>query len=426
LYNHLILQALHNQPIIPQFMLKPTILLIALLMGAGLFAQDSNEKLFDVSLHGFVAVDVAHNTRVGRTIRNEHIYMFPLPAKIDEITGKDLNDRGNFDIDAAHSRFGLHIKGPTVNGISVFGLIEADFLGDARFSDSNFRLRHAYVRFGYKNYTLLAGQSWHPFFMPENFPQKVNTAVGVPMHPLSRNPQLRLGWKPNENTELLIALIEQNNFRTAGFAKGSEYAEMPEILLQVKLGGAGPAWAAFGAGYKRLAIPDNIDSLKTGAMVNGFHYQASFRYKLPKATIRASGMYVDNISEMAVPGGVGRVVGSTNENPEFVFLKTATLWTDIKSNNTTWDPGFFIGYLKALGNSKEVDVVKELSFHPDVTDVLSVAPRILYHVNSHTWIGLEYMYTQAAWGSSYDSNGAPIDLKDYVNHRTLLSFRYNF
>lgn len=408
-------------------MQKITLLLFSLLVLTTVHAQDAQEKPFDISFHGFVAVDAVHNTRVGRTIRNEHIFMFPLPASIDERTGKDLNDRGNIDIDAAHSRFGLRIKGPTVNGVTVFGLIEADFLGDARAADSNFRLRHAFVRFGYQDFTLTAGQTWHPLFLTEMFPQKANTGVGVPMHPLSRNPQLRFAWKANQTTELSVSFIEQNNFRTAGFPKGSEFSQMPEITLQLKLGGTGPAFAALTAGYKRLAIPDAVDTLKTNAMVNGVHAQASFRYKFPQFTLRTAALYGDNLSELAIPGGVGRVKGSTNENPEFASLATGTLWADINSDREKWDPGFFIGYMKALGASKEVTVEKSISpFHPDVTNVLSVAPRIKYHVNKYTWIAFEYMYTEADWGSTYDNYGVPQNLKSYVNHRTLLSFRYHF
>ncbi|HKL72166.1 MAG TPA: hypothetical protein VJ855_05865, partial [Marinilabiliaceae bacterium] len=71
-----------------------------------LYAQ---EKLFDISIHGFVAVDAAYNSRQSNEVRNKHIYLYPLPRKMEN--GVDLNDEGSFDIDAAHSRLSLHIKG---------------------------------------------------------------------------------------------------------------------------------------------------------------------------------------------------------------------------------------------------------------------------------------------------------------------------
>lgn len=162
-------------------MRRSFLLFISLILSLSAYGQD--EKPFEISLHGFIAVDASYNTRASRQARNEHIYLYPLPERTDALTGKDLNDRGRYDMDAAHSRFGLHIKGPTIQGVSVFGLLEADFLGDDRVADSDFRMRHAYIKLGYKDFSFVAGQTWHPFFIPENFPQTVNTCVGVPMHP---------------------------------------------------------------------------------------------------------------------------------------------------------------------------------------------------------------------------------------------------
>jgi len=380
------------------------------------------ESPVEISVYGFVAVDVGHNTRGGRTIRNERIYLFPWPD-VDR-AGNPLSTKGNFEIDAAHSRFGINVKGPSVGGLSVSGLIEADFLGDARASDSNFRLRHAFLRIGHGNFILLAGQTWHPFFITENFPQLVNSSAGVPIHPLIRNPQLRLSWKPNANMELIAALIEQNNFRTAGYTRGTEQAIMPEVLLQLKLGGTGPLWGALSAGYKTLAIPETIT--RQHVTVSGFHSQASIRYTSEGLTARAGAIYGQNLSEMAITGGTGRVIGSPDENPEFALLATATAWVDINRRSNSWDPGIFAGYMQALGTSREVVVIDALSFHPDVNNVVKIAPRIRHHLNSNTWIGLEYMLTSAAWGRSFNVNGVPENLTNHVNHRPLGSFRYNF
>jgi hypothetical protein len=405
-------------------MQRSFLVVVALIMSTFAYAQD--EKPFEISLHGFIAVDAAYNTRASQQVRNKHIYMFPLPERIDAATGKDLNDRGVYDMDAAHSRFGLHIKGPTINGVSVFGLLEADFLGDDRVADSDFRLRHAYVRLGYKDFSFVAGQTWHPFFIPENFPQTVNTGVGVPMHPLSRNPQLRFNWNPQDNLELSATLLEQNNFRTTGFATGSEDAGVPEVVLQAKIGGTGPAWVSLSAGYKRLAIPEALDPQKVRPEVGSFHYQATFRYKLPMLTYRMGALYGQNNSDIVIPGGVGRVVNTPDSDPEFKPLASATFWIDINSTNKTWDPGFFAGYLKAMGASEEVTVIPGLSLKPDVADVIAIAPRLKYHIGTHTWIGAEYMWTQAGWGKSYDSYGAPSEVENYTNHRLLLSLRYHF
>ncbi|TCO08371.1 hypothetical protein [Natronoflexus pectinivorans] len=406
-------------------MQKITFLLLALFCTSSfVMAQESEEKLFDISFHGFVAVDAAHNSRVGNTLRNKHIYLYPLPEVLDTETGIDLNGRGNTDIDAAHSRFGIHVKGPIVNGISVYGLIEADFLGDARAADSNFRLRHAFIRLGYGDFTLTAGQTWHPFFIPENFPNTAHTGVGVPMHPLSRNPQLRLTWH-QKNFELSASFIEQNNFRTTGFGEGSEFGEMPEVTLQLKLW-RGNAWGSVSAGYKRLAMPAIEETATIGTYVGSFHAQTTFRYRFPGVLVRAGALYGENTSELAMPGGVARTLASTPENPEFIPLAYGSLWTDMERHSATWSPGVFVGYTEALGASENVDGATAFGRDTRVANVFTISPRLRYHINTATWVALEYMYTEAGWGNSYDEKGVPSDVKTYANNRILLSMRYTF
>lgn len=397
-----------------------------LLTGCWLGLGAQNDNKVQVELHGFVAVDGVYNTRASKQARNHHIYLYPLPERQHDITGEDLNDRGRFDLDAAHSRFGLHLKGPEWEGLRVSGVLEADFLGDDRGSDADFRLRHAYIKLGRGDWDVTVGQTWHPFFIPENFPQMVNTCAGLPMHPLSRNPQVRLAWQAGSHTELSLTLLEQNNFRTTGFASGSEDAGRPEVVLQVKSGGDGPAWASFTAGYKQLALPEAYDPAGTQPLLKGWHAQATFRYRLQVATFRAGALYGQNISEMVIPGGVGRRSSSSADNPDYLPLATATLWLDADRRMERWDPGIFVGYMQALGASEPVEVVEALSFDAGISQVFTLAPRVKYHFTPRLFAGAEYMYARAGWGQGYDDHGLPVDVLNFSNHRMLFSMRYSF
>ncbi|WP_025006635.1 hypothetical protein [Marinilabilia salmonicolor] len=60
-----------------------------------------------------------------------------------------------------------------------------------------------------------------------------------------------------------------------------------------------------------------------------------------------------------------------------------------------------------------------------VASVFGVSPRVKYIMGS-AWVGLEYLLTAARWGNNYDSNGVPVNTEEYINHRMLLSLRYNF
>jgi hypothetical protein len=137
-------------------------------------------------------------------------------------------------------------------------------------------------------------------------------------------------------------------------------------------------------------------------------------------------LYGQNNSDLVIPGGVGRVINTPDTNPEFKPLAAATLWMDINSDGKSWDPGLFAGYMTAMGASEEVTVITQLSMNPDVTDVIAIAPRLKYHLGTHTWIGAEYMWTKAGWGKSFDNFGAPSEVENYTNHRLLLSLRYHF
>ena len=400
-------------------------LLLLLLTGITIMDLTAQEKKFEIEFHGFVGVDAIHDSRASKTVRHRHLLLYPLAASLNE-EGHDLNNRGEFDIDAAHSRFSLHIKGPDINGITTFAMMEGDFSGGLPGTDADFQMRHAYIQFGYKKIGLIAGQTWHPFFIPENYPQTINAGVGVPIHPLNRNPQLRFIYKPTENLELSATILEQNGFRSAGFSKGTEEAELPEFALQMKARGTGPLWASLTAGYKTLAIPYDIDLQEEPTTMGSFHFSASLRVKTGPMVLRGGTVYGGNLTEHVMPGGVGRVISSTSQHPEYKPLNTGSYWFDMGTNSKTWDPGFFIGYLKNYGASEIIEVINALGRDANIASVLVFSPRLRYLIGSHVWIGAEYTYNKAAYGSEVTSKGKPANTTSYVNHRTQLSLKYSF
>lgn len=397
------------------------LLLLTLMASTNLFGQ---EKAFDVEIHGFVGFDAIRDSRVSKSARHNHILLYPLPKNPDKKTGKDLNDHSEFDMGALHSRFNIQVKGPTVNGITTFSMVEGDFTAGASGADGEFLIRHAYMQFGYSKFSLLAGQTWHPFFMPENFPQTLNAGVGVPIHPLSRNAQMRLTYKPTDKLEMSASVIEQGAFRSAGFSKGTEEAAMPEMVLQIKAGGSGPLWGSLTAGYKTLAIPYKLDSLPKPNTFGSFHLSASFRFKTKHIIARTGTIYGGNLTEHAMIGGVGKTLSVTD--PEYLAQYTHSLWLDLGTTSKTWDPGLFIGNIKNMGTSKNVTVIESLGRDPQIGNVLMVTPRLRYLIGPHVWVGIEHIYNVAGYGAAYSSKGKPRDLKNYTTNRTQLSFRYTF
>lgn len=398
--------------------MKKTIILITLLV-FGFLVCHSQE--FEVSFHGYVGVDAALNTRESADARNRHIYLYPLPAKLNE-EGEDLNSSGEFDIDAAHSRFGLDISGPVLAGFQTSAMIEGDFAGNGS-GDSNFRLRHAFVTFAKERWSLLGGQTWHPLFLTENFPATVNVNAGAPFHPLIRSPQLRLTWNASENTQILFYLVDQNNFRSSGFGFNStEKAMFPELDIQLKWHSRG-MFTAFTTGVKHLAVPETIESSFPVKKVTAWHSNASFNYRFSGITVKLEGIYGSNLSEMVMLGGVGKSLA----DEEYLSLYTASLWTDVHTNEVEgWQPGLFAGYTANMGSHEEVEVIGELSRSEGrIASVFAISPRLKY-ITGKAWIGFEWLYTSAAWGTQFDRYGVPEETKNYINNRLLLSLRYNF
>lgn len=400
-------------------------LILFLFAGLLIFDIKGQENKFDIAIHGFVEVDAQYDSRESKTARHRHILLYPYPDAVYS-NGVAVPRRGEFNIGAGISRFSIHVKGPVVNGITTFAMMEGDFTGGLPGTDSDFLLRHAYMMFGYSKVSLIVGQTWHPLFIPENFPQTLNAGAGVPIHPLCRNAQLRFIWKPSEKIELSSSFIEQSTFKSSGFTDGSEESKRPEISLQLKAGGNGPLWASLTAGYKTLAVPYSIDSISDASASGSYYYSASVRYKIKGFVFRAGTIYGGNLTEHVMPGGVGRVKSSSDDNPKYKSQYTGSYWVDMAATMKNWNPGLFAGYLKNYGASEEINVISDLSRDPNIGDLIVITPRMKYLIGQHAYIGLEYIFTRAGYGSSYTEKGKPVGLKNYINHRTMLSFRFTF
>ncbi|MGM0375732.1 MAG: DcaP family trimeric outer membrane transporter [Bacteroidota bacterium] len=398
--------------------MKPRLTTLLLL----LFAATSYAQDFDVSFHGYIGLDASYDSRSSVIARNRHIYLYPLPEKRND-SGDDLNNQSQFDIDGAHSRFGLDISGPDIGNFSSSAMIEGDFLGLGD-PDSYFRLRHAFISLSNKKWTFLGGQTWHPIFVTGNFPGTVNANAGTPFHPLLRSPQIRITREISSSTRLSFFIVDQNNFRNTGYGSNStEEALFPELDARLNWETRGILVALTG-GMKTLAVPENIaGSPASPEKVRSSHFSASFRYTLPGFIFRMEGLYGGNLSEMAMLGGTGRTLA----DDDYVPLSTGSIWTDIQTNNQNgWQPGIFAGYTANMGAREEVAVVEDLSRSKgQVASVYAVSPRLKYVFDSF-WIGAEWLFTNAAWSEETDDYGVPVNTENYKNHRLLLSLRYNF
>ncbi|MBI9064161.1 MAG: hypothetical protein JEZ14_19400 [Marinilabiliaceae bacterium] len=406
------------------------------LLLTSLVVGQEKQKAFNIELHGFVGVNAYYDTRQSVTPRNGNIYLWPNKPEYDQ-NGKDMNDHGKFDLDAAFSRFGLHVSGPEVFGAKSFALLEADFLGTSGDKKNhNFRIRHAYIRLNWGKTTLLAGQTWHPLFLTENFPSTVNLNAGSPFHPLNRTPQLRISHKLNDKLEVLGYLLSQNDFSDKNLVGAMENSEVPEVDAQIKYKNESGLFAAFTAGYKTLKPQLIENNLVTDEEISSFHLSASFRKKFNQFTFKTEGLYGGNMTNVVMLGGVAKKTSPDNDKglTEYVPLKSFSVWTDVHSNGQKVQPGIMFGYSQNLGASEAATPAtkegpeQKLSYclGQDIGYMYAFSPRVKFHATPKIWLGVEWLHTLAAYGSDYNAKGKPVDLETVSNNRFITSLRYTF
>lgn len=413
--------------------MKGMVIVVLLFVSIFQIAAEEKEKQFDLALYGFIGVNAYYDSRQNVIVRNGNIYLFPVRPDYD-VNNRDINAKGLFDIDASYSRFGLRIKGPELFGANSFALLEGDFLGKSGANDLNFRLRHAYLRLNWVKSSLLVGQYWHPLFLTENFPSTVTLSCGVPFHPLNRQPMIRFGYHISKQFELIAYLMTQNDFADKGMPDGAAHALQPEMDLQVKYKNSNGIFAALTFGHKvlqpTLYEERNGEKIITNEKVKSSYVAASLRKSFDKFTIKMEGIYGGAMTNVVMLGGIAEK-DNGSQLRQYTPVQTASVWTDIHTNHKKVQPGVFIGYTENLGANARAKLIVESGKTPynlgaDIGKMYTFAPRVRFLAAPKIWLGIEWMYTVAAYGSGYDDYATPINLNEVANNRITTSLRYTF
>ncbi|MCW3785819.1 DcaP family trimeric outer membrane transporter [Plebeiibacterium sediminum] len=376
-------------------------------------ANAQEEQKITVKPYGFVGFDVMMDTHESVTSRQNHVYLYP-----KEVSGS----KKSYDFGAGITRFGVKIKSLDAFGAKTSAQIEGDFMGTSgNGSDFVVRLRHAFINLDWDKSALLIGKTWHPFFIPENFPGMVNFVVGAPIHPLCRAPQIRYTYKAGQDLSLSFIALSQADFANSGGARQVEEADFPEMNLQLKYGAKKDLFVAATFGVK------NQKPVATGNTTTSMQANLSLRYKTPALTIKAEGIYGGSMTNMVMIGGVAsKANNGVAVAGEYLPIYISSYWTDIHTNGKKVQIGAFGGVTNNLG-TKEESVVAETMFTrgSDIEKVIAFAPRVVF-ISGKMTVGLELLHTIASYGSDFTSKSKPTDTKDYSNNRITLGVRYNF
>ena len=404
-----------------------------------LSSNAQEQKKFNYNLYGFVRAETFVDTYKGVDAGYELFYIAPLYVGKDA-NGKDINKQTSANLQALASRVGVNINGPDVFGAKTSATIEVDFGGIVKTEPTLLRIRQAFVSFKWENSSLLAGQTWHPFW-GAGTAQVSGLNTGAPFQAFNRSPQLRYNHNVGDLTFSLSGVYESQytskTFESSVYTSANQAQRngvMPELVLSAAYN-MEKLQVGIGGQVKRLKprmttkVNDNV--YVSGEFITTYGAMAYLYYKGPKLTIVAKDYYGQNLSHLTLIGGYG--VASRDD------LTGAETYTPYVSNScflnavygTKWQGGLTLGYSRnfgtkdALYNGNFKDITGGLL--PDVKDLCRLAPHLSLNISNLKFI-FEYEVTSAKYGvGELDySDGLFLDSHRATNNRLGLTMIYMF
>ncbi len=410
-----------------------TAIAIAALANGAVTAQTEADKpQFKVEMHGFVGFSMFMDSRQSVNLRHNQIHLFPKEADLDA-NGKDINEQGMRSYDASHSRLGFFISGPEILGAKSTAVLEGDFLGGSGTNDVNFRLRQANVKLQWENSYLLLGQTFHPLFVVENFPNTQVFSAGAPFHPLSRIAQIQAGTNLSEKWSVAGFIMGQNDFRSVGLPTAYEVSMIPEFAARLRYANEGfLAVINGGVSTQRPTMVDVFGNnrYKSDKYLVSSYISGEIRQKVDNFTLKAGIVYGGNLTAHVMMGGVAKHNNDkiVDGRPDFDYvpIRTLTSWVDLDLRaSERWSPGLFVGYGSNQGTAKRATVINSMSRGADISELIHISPRLYFHAAQKMWMGAEYTASTAQYGVP-DDYARPQHTTGYTNHRIAFHMRYMF
>ena len=394
-------------------------------------AEDvQSKKGFELKLYGQVRADLFYNTRANVESVDGLFYSYPMDIKLDA-EGNDLNDQDNSNMYLLYSRLGLDVKGPKLGSAKTSAKIEFDFRGSGT-TLSLIRLRHAYFNFDWGKSSVLAGQTWHPFF-GEVSPSVLNLNTGAPFQPFSRAPQVRYRYF-NNGLQLTATAVWQSQFLSNGpDGKSNKYLKnscVPEIHFGADyktknlIVGAGVDMTSLvPRTQSTVTIDDITKTYKVNERITSVSGEIHAKYTTPMWYFAAKSTLASNLTQTSMLGGYGvcdidPITGQQSYTPTY----NSSSWVNVVWGKK-WKVGVFGGYMKNLGTTKEVSSL--IGTGVDVDQIVCGSAEVTYNL-PHWRIGLEYNYTTAWYGDLNKANGKIINTHSVDNHRAVVSASFMF
>lgn len=367
-------------------------------------SKEADEKKWGIRFEGFVKADFWYDSRAIKGSREDYFLAFPDSIKNNR-EGKDLNSADNLHASIAASRLTGKINAPDVLGAKAGGLLEADFTGASNLGLNEFRIRHAYARLNWTKTELLLGQTWHPMFTPDVFPDVLSLNTGAPFQPFIRNPQVQLQYLLPINFKITIAAILQRDNASAGpNGISPEYlrkAVLPNLHLQFSYK-TDHQLAGIGLDYKRI-----IPTLKTDSgyvcsnYVESFALVSWYKFSGNSFIMRAKAIFGQNLTEHLLLGGYAvEKYDTLRGEASYTPYNHLFLWVNPVYGKKI-QLGLFAGYAKNFGTSNN-SVNKYYTLWGNdvqIDQLLRISSGVSF-ITEKLKISLETEYTRAWYGKA--------------------------
>jgi hypothetical protein len=389
-------------------------------------AQKADESSWGIKFSGYVNMTGIYDSRQTVAAREGHFFIYPKP-ELPDVTGKDLNAVPNYNMAAIQTRLTGKITGPDFLGAKTNGVIESEFMGNSDSDVNGLRIRHAYVNFTWGNTSLLLGQTWSPFFIPEDYPDQIGSNASVPFQPFGRNPQIKL-TQQIDNFKISATLTSQRDYTSTGpNGSSSEYlrnAAMPGMHLQLQLKAGAHV---FGGGAEYMKLRPALKSVKnyyTDETVSSYGFLGYAKLVFDKLTFKLEGTYGANLFDLTMIGGYAvKSVDTATKIEKYTPIKVYSVWSELVYGKEL-EFGIFAGYTKNLGSVDENTGIYYAREKNTIDDIMRIAPRVQF-TNGKTKFCFEVEYTQAGFGNP-DIKGEIKSAKKVANTRVYFATYYYF
>lgn len=391
-------------------------------------SENSGQRFEWLSISGFVSNSVKYDTRQTEYAREGELMLFPKPVELDK-NGKDKNAFGRFGMYNIHSMMSFGMKGKELYGFKTSAKLEFDFFGSANSNMATARIRHAYMKIQNNTFGVILGQTWHPTFFIDCFPEIIAWGAAVPAHPFNRSPQIRLIYTPSTQFELSVSAVSQRDYTSSGPAGSSgDYLRnsgLPEFQFSIvsRLNNG----FAFGTvvGYKTLVprlLTDSLIAVKE--TISSYNLSGFVKYKTAHWQAKAHAIYGQDLSNLLILGGYGvDSINITNDVRTYKNYEAYGLWGETEYSLGDFSFGFFIAYVESPGNRRK-NLKFNYGFNTSIESLIRWSPRIVYK-KENLKFGLELSATTANY-LDQTLKGMLIPANKATNYRLVFTSLFNF